>query len=57
VNRKVCRECGCGPHYHEEGRGRRFLTKSERLEKLRRYAEELRKELVAVEERVKELGG
>ncbi|MDH5362961.1 MAG: hypothetical protein OEW84_06580 [Aigarchaeota archaeon] len=53
----MCRECGCGPHYHEEGRGRRFLTKSERLEKLRRYAEELRKELVAVEERVKELGG
>jgi len=53
----VCRECGCGPHHHEEGHGRQFLTKSERLEKLRRYAEELRKELVVVEERVKELGG
>lgn len=52
----MCRECGCGTH-HPEGhfRGRRFLTKAERVEKLRSYAEELRKELAAVEERLKEL--
>lgn len=52
----MCQECGCGPH-HEKGRrhGRRFLTKTERAEKLKSYAEELRKELAAVEERIKEL--
>jgi len=36
-------------------RHRRFLTKEERVERLERYAEELRKELTAVEERIKEL--
>lgn len=52
--------CGCGPHHHgderEEGhvRGRRFLTKAEKTEKLKSYAEELRKELTAVEEHIKE---
>ena len=48
--------CGCGADY-EEGhkRGRRFLTKTEKLEKLKSYAEELRKELTAVEENIKEL--
>jgi len=53
----MCRECGCWAHHHEEEdwRGRRFLTKAERLEKLKKYAEELRKELTAVEEHVKEL--
>ena len=55
----MCRECGCGPHHHVEGgvhiRRRRFLTKAERAEKVKSYAEELRKELVAAEERIKEL--
>jgi len=61
----MCRECGCGcgPHHHEEGfehwprhkHGRRFLTKAEKVEKLKSYAEELRKELQAVEEKIKEL--
>jgi len=59
----MCRECGCGPHHHGEGRerwnehrvGRRFLTKAEKVEKLETYAEELRKELAAVEEQIKEL--
>ena len=53
--------CGCGPRHHVEGheegheRGRRFLTKAEKVEKLKSYAEELRKELAAVEEHIKEL--
>ncbi len=55
----MCRECGCEPHRHEEGHGhgRRFLTKAERVEKLKSYAEELKKELSAVEEHIKELSG
>jgi len=61
----MCRECGCGcgcscgPYHHGEGHerhhGRRFLTKAEKVEKLKNYAEELRKELTAVEEHIKEL--
>jgi len=53
----MCRECGCGPHHHLEGHGhgRRFLTKAEKAERLKSYAEDLRKELTAVEERIKEL--
>jgi len=59
----MCRECGCGcgcgPHHHEEWHGhphrRRFLTKQEKIERLQDYAEELKKELAAVQERIKEL--
>lgn len=53
----MCRECCCGPPYHERKHRhvRRFLTKAEKAEKLKNYAEELRKELHAVEERIKEL--
>jgi len=55
----VCIECGCAApphaHWHRHPRHRRFLTKEERAEKLESYAEELRKELAAVEERIKEL--
>jgi len=48
--------CGCGADYEEGHKhGRRFLTRAERLEKLKNYAEELRKELTAVEEHIKEL--
>ena len=48
--------CGCGTDYEEGHKhGRRFLTKTEKLEKLKSYAEELRKELTAVEENIKEL--
>ena len=32
--------CGCGMHGHEQGYRRRFLTKAEKTEKLRDYAEE-----------------
>jgi hypothetical protein len=59
----MCGECGCcRSHHHEEEqwgheheRRRQFLTKAEKAEKLKKYAEELRKELAAVEECVKEL--
>jgi hypothetical protein len=34
---------------------RRFLTREEKVEKLKVYAEELRKELAGVEEHIKEL--
>jgi len=53
----MCRECCCGPPHHERKHrhGRRFLTKAEKVEKLKSYAEELKKELAAVEEHIKEL--
>ena len=46
---------GCGMHGHEHGYRRRFLTKAEKTEKLKNYAEELKKELDAVEEKIKEM--
>ena len=60
VNGKLCIECGCmcgcmSPH-KKEGSGRRFLTKTERKERLKSYAEELKKELTAVQEQIEELG-
>jgi len=57
----MCRECGCGcgPHHHVGLHGhlhkRRFLTKAEKIERLQNYAEELKKELAAVQERLNEL--
>lgn len=52
----MCRECGYGVNHHEHGRFRvRRLTKEEKVKKLESYAEELKKELAAVEERIKEL--
>ncbi len=47
--------CGCGMHGHQHGYKRRFLTNAEKIEKLKDYAEELRKELAAVEEKIKEI--
>jgi hypothetical protein len=35
--------------------GRRFLTREEKIRELENYAEELKKELSAVEEKIKEL--
>lgn len=46
--------CGCGVQGHEQDYRRRFLTKAEKTEKLKNYAEELKKELKAVEEKIKE---
>jgi hypothetical protein len=47
--------CGCGMHGHDQGYRRRFLTKAEKIEKLKNYAEELKKELKAVDEKIKEM--
>jgi hypothetical protein len=51
--------CGCGTHHHGHKHfwPRRFLTREERINKLESYAEELKKELAAVQERIKELKG
>jgi hypothetical protein len=49
-------ECCCHRGHHGHGRFvRRFMTKAEKMEKLESYAEELKNELVAVQERIKEL--
>jgi len=47
--------CGCGVRGHEQGYRRRFLAKAEKTEKLKNYAEQLKKELEAVEENIKEM--
>lgn len=47
--------CGCGMHRHEHDFRRRFLTNAEKTDKLRKYAEELKMELKAVEEEIAEL--
>jgi len=44
--------CDCGCH---GGYGRHFMTKEEKKKILADYAEQLKKELEAVEERIKEL--
>jgi membrane protein involved in colicin uptake len=53
----MCGECGCETSTRCEGQphGRRFLTKEEKIKKLENYAEELKKEIAAVDERIKEL--
>jgi len=60
-------ECCCGPSHHGQKHGyghgqgqgfghrRRFFTLAEKVEKLKSYAEELKKELIAVEEHIKKL--
>ena len=42
---------------HGDGHGyrRRFFTKAEKVERLKNYAEELKNELKAVEEKIKEM--
>jgi hypothetical protein len=49
--------CGGGGHMHEHGFGyrRRFYSKAEKVEWLRGYAEQLKKELSGVEEKIKAL--
>jgi hypothetical protein len=59
----MCCDCGCKQHHHKEGQeeecelshARHFLTKAEKVEKMKNYAEGLRKELAAVEEHITEL--
>ena len=54
----MCGDCCCGPDRHDHGNGpRKVLTKAEKVEKLKNYSEELKKELAAVEEHIKELSG
>ncbi len=48
--------CGWRPFpLREGGYKRRFFTKAEKIEKLKNYANELKKELAAVEEKIKEM--
>ncbi|MCJ7762463.1 hypothetical protein MUP38_03280 [Candidatus Bathyarchaeota archaeon] len=52
----MCQECCCTPQHNEGcGHGRRFLTKAEKIEKLKEYEEELKKEIIALQEHIKEL--
>jgi hypothetical protein len=53
----MCGECGCEASIgcHPQPHGRRFLTKEEKIKRLEDYAEELKKEIAAVEERIKEV--
>jgi hypothetical protein len=53
----MCGDCCCGSFAEHGGHlyGRRFLTKTEKIERLESYAEELKKEIVAVEARIQEL--
>jgi len=46
--------CGCSIKCPMQGYTRRFLTKAEKIERLKNYAEDLKKELKAVEEKIKE---
>jgi hypothetical protein len=50
-------ECDCEPSMgcHVLPHGRSFLTKEEKIKQLENYAEELKKEVAAVNERIKEL--
>ena len=48
-------ECGCGMHGNGHDYRRHFLTKAEKVEKLKSYEEELKNELKAVEEKIKEM--
>jgi len=47
----------CTLKHSEEGccHSRRFLTKAEKIEKLKKYEEELKKEIIALQEHIKEL--
>jgi len=49
------RHCWHGGHHGYGEFPRRFLTKEEKIKKLEEYAQELKNELAAVEEHIKEL--
>ncbi len=40
---------------HGHSHGRRFLTKEEKIKRLENYAEELKKEISAMDQKIKEL--
>jgi len=50
----MCGDCCCGGDCHDHG-PRKVMTKEERIQKLKNYKEELKKELAAVEEHIEEL--
>jgi hypothetical protein len=51
-------ECCCrGGHHDHRHFARRFMTKAEKIEKLENYVQDLKNELAAVQERIKELKG
>jgi hypothetical protein len=50
--------CCCRGGHHGHGHfQRRFMTKTEKIEKLEKYAQDMKNELTAVQERLKELKG
>jgi hypothetical protein len=52
----MCGNCSCGSDCHDHDHGpRKVLTKAEKVEELTKYAEELKKELAAVNEHIQEL--
>jgi hypothetical protein len=52
----MCGECDCElSDCPRQPHGRHFFTKEEKIEHLENYAEELKKEIAAVNERIKEL--
>jgi hypothetical protein len=51
----MCQCCCGGEHHHDGCRGGRFFTREERVKDLEEYADEVKKELAAVEEQIKEL--
>jgi hypothetical protein len=51
----MCQCCCGGEHHHHGYRGGRFFTREERVKDLEEYADEVKKELAAVEEQIKEL--
>lgn len=51
-------ECCCREGHHRHGHfTRRFMTKAEKIEKLEQYTQDLKNELAAVQEHIKELKG
>ena len=50
-------ECGCEEHHGHRRFGRHFMTKAEKIQKLEGYVEDLKNELAAVQEHIKELKG
>ena len=52
----MCGDCCCGEGCNDQGKKpRKVLSKAEKVEKLKNYAGELKKELAAVEEDIAEL--
>jgi ribosomal protein S15P/S13E len=53
----MCGRCGCEMGHHECDchHARRFFTKEEKIKRLKSYIEDLKKEIAAVQEHVKEL--